>query len=99
MKEFFIVNKFDRPCEDLIAFKQPDGRLAYAVDLPRLSGCDGMDARRATPLEDFGLDIDIQNGWLIGRVVRESTARYSDGSTRPWQGSHEFSILLRKEAR
>ena len=99
MKEFFIVNAVDRPCEDMIAFKQPNGRLAYAVDIPRLRGYDGMYAGRATPLEDFGLDIDIQNGRLVGRVVRESTARYHDGSPRPWQGSREFDVLLRKEAR
>lgn len=98
MKEFFIVNSFDRPCEDMIAFKQPDGRLAYAVDTPRLRGYDGMDARHATPLEAFGLEVRIQNGRLVGRIARESTARYSDGSTRPWQGSREFDVLLRKEA-
>ena len=100
MKEFFIVNEVDRPREDLIAFKQPDGRLAYAVaDIPRLRGCDGMDAGRATPLGDFGLDIDIRNGRLIGRVVRGSTARYPDGLPRPWQGSREFDVPLRKEAK
>ena len=98
MKEFFILNAFDRPCEDMIAFKQPDGRLAYAVDIPRLRGYDGMNAGRATPLEDFGLDVDVRNGRLVGRVVRGSTARYPDGSTRPWQGSSEFNVLLRKEA-
>lgn len=98
MKEFFIINSFDRPCEDMIAFKQPDGRLAYAVAIPRLRGYDGMDARHATPLRDFGLDIDIQNDRLVGRVVRESVACYPDGSPRPWQGSEKFSVLLRKEA-
>lgn len=98
MKEFFIVNTVDRPCEDMIAFKLPDGRLAYATDIPRLRGYDGMDASRATPLGDFGLDIDIRNGRLIGRIVRGSTARYPNGLTRPWQGSREFDVLLRKEA-
>jgi hypothetical protein len=98
MKEYFIVNSFDRPCEGMIAFEQPDGRLAYAGWLPRLREYDGMDASHATPLEDFGLDIDIQNGWLVGRVVRKSTALYPDGSPRPWQGSEKFSVLLRKEA-
>lgn len=98
MKEFFIVNSFDRPCEDLIAFKQPDGRLAYAVDIPRLSGYDGMNAHHATPLEAFGLEVRVQNNRLVGRIVRESTVRYPDGSTRPWQGSREFNVLLRKEA-
>lgn len=98
MKEFYIINSFDRPCEGMIAFKQPDGRLAYAVDTPRLRGHDGMDARRATPLEAFGLEVRIQNDRLVGRIVRESTACYSDGSPRPWQGSNEFSVLLRKEA-
>lgn len=98
MKEFFIVNSTDKPCEDLIAFKRPDGRLAYAVDIQRLREYDGMYAGRATPLEDFGLEIDIQNGRLVGRVVCGSTARYPDGSTRPWQGSREFDVLLRKEA-
>lgn len=98
MKEFFIVNTVDRPCEDMIAFKQPDGSLAYAADIQRLRGYDGMDASRATPLGDFGLDVDIRNGRLVGRVVRGSTARYPNGSTRPWQGSREFDMLLRKAA-
>lgn len=98
MKEFFIIDRFDRPCEDLIAFKQPDGRLAYAVDTPRLLGYDGIVARHATPLEAFGLEVHVQNGRLVGRIVRESTACYSDGSLRPWQGSNEFSVPLRKEA-
>ena len=98
MKEFFIVNTVDRPCEDMIAFKQPDGRLAYATDIPRLRGYDGMDASRATPLEAFGLEVAIKDGLLVGRIVRESTARYHDGSPRPWQGSREFDVLLRKEA-
>lgn len=98
MKEFFIVNGFYKPCEDLITFKQPDGSLAYAVDTPRLRGYDGMDAGRATPLEAFGLEVRVQNGRLAGRIVRESTVRYPDGSTRPWQGSREFNVLLRKDA-
>ena len=98
MKEFFIVNTVDRPCEGMIAFKLPDGRLAYATDIPRLRGYDGMNASRATPLEAFGLEVAVKDGRLIGRVVRGSTARYPDGSTRPWQGSCEFDVLLRKEA-
>ena len=99
MKEFFIVNTVDRPCEDMIAFKREDGKLCYASSEPRLRGYDGMDASRATPLGDFGLDIDIRNGRLVGRVVRGSTARYPDGLPRPWQGSNEFDVPLRKEAK
>ena len=99
MKEFFIVNAVDRPCEDMIAFKREDGKLCYASSEPRLRGYDGMDASRATPLGDFGLDVDIRNGRLIGRVVRGSTASYPNGSTRPWQGSREFVVLLREDAR
>ena len=99
MKEFFIIHSLDRPCEDLIAFKQPDGRLAYAVDIPRLREYDGMAALQITPLEAFGLEVRIQNGRLVGRIARESIARYPDGSLRSWQGSREFDVLLRKEAK
>ena len=98
MKEFFIVNTVDRPCEGMVAFKREDGKLCYVSPELHKRNYDGMNADRATPLEAFGLAVAVKDGRLVGRVVCESTARYHDGSPRPWQGSREFDVLLRKEA-
>lgn len=96
--ELYIVNSFDKPCEKLIARKEGDtleyihpemknwGKMSY---LP-------VDARK---LEDFGLEIEIENlssgeKILRGKKTRESVCPYSDGKIRNWQGSSSFSFCF-----
>lgn len=89
---FYIVNCFDRPEEALIA-QEIGGRLWYIAPKFKdyLKGV-GFDMDRATPLEDFGLEIEIRNDRLIGKLVRESVAVYHDGKPRQWQGSKTFDV-------
>lgn len=96
-KQFFIVNEFDKPSEQNIA--QISNGLLFYVE-PRLNKLrmDGMLTTESTPLEDFGLELSLENGWLQGIAIRQSEATYRDGKPRRWQGSSNFRILLDKVA-
>jgi hypothetical protein len=94
---FYIVNDCDRPEPRLIAEKI-DGKLWYLNNEIR-ERFPAMPMERATPLEDFGFDLWIENGRLFGKPARESTAKYSDGKPRRWQGEVIFIINLNEKKR
>ena len=93
--KLFITNTFDKPCERLIAELRQDGMLYYVnpLMLPEWEGM-GLSANDSTPLEAFGLEMEVSEGNLIGRLVRPSTALYGDGRPRRWQGSPKFIFML-----
>ena len=90
---FFIVSEFVRASEFLIAEKGTDGKLRYIH--PKTTGegsWPAMSFRCPTPVEDFGIQIDIEYGALIGRQVGDSNARYHDGHLRKWWGEPQFAF-------
>ncbi len=90
---FFIVNRYDKPSEEHIAERRPNGYLYYIH--PKLrddSRYWAMNPDEPTPLEDFGIRILIEGGELRGKLVDPSRATYLDGRARKWQGSDEFSF-------
>lgn len=92
--QFFIVNAFDRPCERLIA-QLKDGKLYYIhPELVDNKSYHGMSTVDAVPVEDFGIQLRIENGTLHGIHIFDSRAIYPDGRGRRWQGSSQFSVRL-----
>lgn len=93
--DFRIVNTFDRPCERMIAELRQDGLLYYVhpLMLPKWESM-GISAAESTPLEAFGLVVEVSEGILTGKLSRPSWAIYGDGKPRRWQGSPEFSFKL-----
>lgn len=91
LKQFFIVNTFDNPCERHVAQLRA-GQLFYIA--PELSRYGGMSEMFSTPLEDFGFQLSVENGVLECIQVAPSNAHYEDGRKRKWQGSARFSIKL-----
>lgn len=100
-RSFYIVNHFDRPCEDLIAELIDGEHLKYIApthaDWPVMA----FDEKEATPIWRFGIDIEIieetlvNDGMLIGEWNGSaSTAQYHDGRPRKWQGLLRFKIPL-----
>lgn len=95
MNQYFIVNTFDKPFERLIAELRQDGMLYYVHPsmLPEWEGI-GLSAAESTPLEAFGLEVEVSEGKLTGRLSVPSTATYEDSRPRRWKGSSEFSFKL-----
>lgn len=91
LKQFFIVDTFDKPCERHVAQLRA-GQLFYIA--PELSDHGGMTDIFSTPLEDFGFHLSVENGMLECIQIAPSTAQYDDGKQRKWQGSARFSIKL-----
>lgn len=91
----FIVNVYDRPSELFIAERRKDGKYYYVhPDLRREKRYWGMEPENPTPLERFGIEVEIKDGNLHGKKVAKSEAEYTDGRRRLWQGSPEFSFSL-----
>ncbi len=93
---FFIVNGFDRPCEQLIAEKR-DNKLFYIHEPLRDNPLfkNGFSLNQATDIKDFGIEFVISGDILYGQLIRESIARYSDGTKRRWQGRAFFTVNLK----
>jgi hypothetical protein len=92
---FYIVNEADRPDHERLAERQPDGTLNYVhPDLRDVECYHGMPMTSATPIEDFGVFIQIQNGTLRGHQLTHSCVKYADGRIRPWQGPASFEFIL-----
>ena len=90
--DFYIVNDIDRPEPRLIA-QELDGALWYLN--PEIRNLfPAMSTRHATRVKDFGIDLAIADGCLVGELVRESTATYPDGKPRRWQGAITFRIPI-----
>lgn len=94
LNKFFIVNETDRPCELLIAERRDDGKLYYINPILRKDkDFHGMPFREATPLENFGIEFEIENNDTFkGQLKNFSIATYEDGSSREWQGNESFSF-------
>ena len=93
MSEFFIVNDFDRPWEELITERRSDGLLYYIH--PRLRNkreYHGMNPTNPTPLKDFGITVEVEDGQFKGQYTHSPSATYRDGKLRRWQGSTHFSF-------
>lgn len=87
--KFYIVNQIDKPHPPLVAYETASGSLNY-LDRTK-SEYDGMSKDRATPLEDFGFDIQFGYTEIFFAKERPSVARYDDGTIREWQGDLFFS--------
>lgn len=92
---FVIVNDCDCPDERHIAQRLADGRCFYIhPDLCRRKEFWGMRPRRPTPLEDFGIHVEVVSGVLSGKMTGGSVAVYHDGEPRRWQGRKEFQFRV-----
>ena len=92
---FRIVNDADRPSESFIAELREDEKLYYiSAGLRDQKAFWGMNADQSTPVEDFGIRLEIRNGALFGEAVASSKAKYRDGRVRRWQGRQHFYIPL-----
>lgn len=92
---FYIVNETDCPDHIRLAERQPDDTLNYVhPDLRNVKCYRGMPIDWATPIEDFGVFIQIENGTLRGSQLTTSTAKYSDGKERRWQGPAAFEFRI-----
>lgn len=92
---YYIVNEFDRPYKRLVTIKIGD--LYYYSDPILRKEYGGLSADHPTSLKEFGfeaLELEYQVNF---KRIRDSTAKYKDGTLRPWQGEDEFSLLLEKE--
>lgn len=92
---FFIVNTTDRPSEYFLAERRADGKFYYVhPQLRHLKEYWGMTPTDPTPVEAFGLLVDVKAGILVGAVDDSVTvgATYADGRPRRWQGSRVFSF-------
>lgn len=81
-----VLNEYDRPCMCLIATRKPLGYVCSGTKkkFPKVDA----DMERLTPLSDFGF---VQKGDVFIREYH-STATYSDGRLRDWQGRDRFTI-------
>jgi hypothetical protein len=92
---FFIVNDFDRPDEERIAGKGPDGKFYYIhPSLRDVKLYHGMTPTNPTPLEDFGIRWMVDAGKFVGMLIDECRAAYRDGRPRKWQGVERFSFSI-----
>lgn len=72
---FFIVNDFDRPDEERIAERREDGKFYYIhPNLRNIKRYRGMTPTNPTPLEDFGIWMEIRDGKFRGKLVDPSQA-------------------------
>lgn len=97
---FFIVNRYDRPSEEHIAERRADGKFYYIhPHLRDQKQFHGMTPSDPTPLEAFGLLVDVKAGIFVGALSNElpHTATYGDGRKRHWQGRGTFSFDIQNE--
>lgn len=95
LNRFFILNDFDRPAPETIVAKRSDG---YYYIHPKLKYDENHWAMQAgsqlTPIENFGISVEIIANKLFGELTHASCATYRDGKPRLWQGPHLFSFHL-----
>lgn len=91
--KLFIINAYDRPSESLIV-EQGEDDLFYYIHPDRFERWEdkGLVGSNPTPLEDFGVDAKLADGYIIGTRNRPSVAKYKDDRVRPWQGSQNFKF-------
>lgn len=91
----YIVNTFDRPCPEHLAERRADGKFYYVH--PALAGdkaFHGMHAIAPTPVEDFGVLVDLKAGIVAGGLCDgiQPVAAYEDNRPRRWQGPKAFAF-------
>lgn len=85
-----IMNYHDRPCTRLVAIVHSiRDNFVYAYYLTRnnrigLHECADR-YENVTLLKDFGVELVIADELATCTLIRESTAKYKDGSIRQWQ--------------
>jgi hypothetical protein len=94
------VNTTDRPSEEHLAERRADGKFYYVH--PKLRDVKmhwGMKPINPTPVESFGMMVDVKAGILVGArdETAEVTATYSDGRPRRWQGSRMFAFRIQND--
>jgi hypothetical protein len=97
---FYIVNSCDRPDEKHIAEKRRNGLFYYIHPALRHERRYWkMNPLNPTPVFDFGISIEIENGMIRGSLVSPSVAKYGDDRTRKWQGSDSFTFDYQQRAK
>lgn len=99
-----IINEFDRPCARLVAIvtgtKEGIVMAKYLAKDTNSTEC-AAPADKVTPLEVFGMRLDIDNGVGLAWVNEcgANRATYSDGAPRKWQEElhHVGGIKIRPE--
>ena len=90
---FVIVKDFDRPSEKFIAELAEDGLYYYIhPELRSRWAKQGLSEMRATSLEDFGMEVNIEDDVFYCHYENESKAKYPDGRQRFWQGEPRFNF-------
>lgn len=87
----YILNDIDKPHEDLVCAVDENARLRYLherfADEPTHKPTD-----EATPLSEFGFQINALSKRYVCRQLTPSRATYRDGRPRYWQGAPEFEL-------
>jgi len=92
---YYILNCYECPNEQCITKKRRNGKFYYIHrKLKNIKEYWGMEYKNPTPVEDFGIVLTRENGFLCGKLENPSKAVYEDGRPRKWQGSTEFKIKL-----
>lgn len=91
--KFCILNEFDAPCPGNIAVETRKGFKYIHPDLSDFGLIeDSGVGKHLTPVHEFGIELTISGKTVTGKRVGESTAQYSDGAPRRWQGEEDFSF-------
>ncbi len=96
--EFYIINHTDAPSERMIAQRVSETRSQYIhPDLRDWHKKNGLlqITGESTPVENFGVKIEVY-GRRCSFCAKhsKSDAKYSDGTTRRWQGTNFFILDL-----
>jgi len=97
--KFFIINHVDRPDQNHVCQLIEEDKLEYISERLWLWNANngypfGMN-ERVTPMEDFGFDIKVAEGFVAFTHVRESAAEYKNGGKRFWQGATSFTLKMK----
>lgn len=96
--EFYILNDFDRPEDEMLVYRKTNGCFRYAHPKHRRNKLyQNMTSRNATPVSDFGICIEIKGDTVTGMLTGKSVATYRDGRQRKWQGHESFSFKFSKK--
>lgn len=87
--KLIIINQFDRPCMHLVARVMPNGKIIYGCKKLRRKYPALKRGIGAASLKDFGFIYNVFKKKYV--LCKESTAKYSDGKPRKWQGKTEFT--------
>lgn len=88
-----ILNDVDCPQADLIAVVLDEGRAQYiSLRLQHWGPVEVSDL--ATPIEAFGVGVDLEVARLVTHFRHEGYATYPDGRRRTWQQNIPFTCDL-----